>query len=207
MATKTVVILLREEAILIWAIPPLSPRLPNFFDHNPTHIPPLFKIPFPDGIDLYSERIQWNTMSSWYFGSSQPLYFDILCQDSKLHRFQILLEPDLSTASLLLINTSECTPYDFNSVTFQDHRICEDTLVSCWIYSSYNDRWDQYQCGVYTGSTSARFSSFISHDGPALAAKMLLPNNGRKHIFYPCPASGRFVRLDSNNSVAVLDLF
>ena len=169
----------------------------RFFDHNPTHIPPLFTIPFPDGIELDFERLRWNTIDPWYLGSSQPLYLDASCQDSKHHKFQIMLKPDLSTASLHVINTSELTPHDFNDVIFEDYRICEDTLVSCWFH------WDRSKGGVCTGLTSARFANFISHDGPA--AKMLLPDIGGDYTLYCCPASGRFVRLDYCNRVAVLD--
>ena len=209
MATKTAIIALHK-AILIWAIPPLSPQPPDFFNHNPTYLPALFTIPFPDGVDFHSEFIQWNTISSWYFGSSQPLYFDILCRDSKLHRFQILLKPDLSTASLHVINISELTPHDFNHVNFQEYTICEDTLVSCWFYrtSSNNGRRNQleYQRGVYTtGLSSARFANVTSQGGPA--AKMLLSDIGPNCDLSLCSASGRFVLLDSSNSVIVLDLF
>ena len=203
MATKTAVIVLCEEAVLICAIPPLLPHPPDFFDHNPTHIPPLFTIPFPDDIILHSELIQWNTISSWYFGSSQPLYFDMLCQDSKLHRFKIVLKPDLSTASLHVINTSELTLHDFNHVFFRDYGICEDTLVSYWTDS--NRHLQQYRHGIYTGLTSARFDNIISPGGPA--AKMLPPDIGCGYLIYLCPASGRFILLDESNSVAVLDFF
>jgi hypothetical protein len=202
MATKTAVIVLCEEAVLIWVIPPLLPQPPDFFDHNPTHIPPLFTIPFPDCIVPHSEFIQWKTICSWYFGSSQPLYFDMLCQDSKLHRFKIVVKPDLSTASLHVVKTSELTPHDLRCVFFDDYRICEDTLVTCW---SYDDlRRNQYLRGVYMGSTSACFSNVISN-GPA-AAKMLLPDISCKYRLYLCPASGRFVRMDSCN-VSVFDVF
>ena len=200
MATKTSVIVLCEEAVLIWAIPPLSPRPPDFFHHNPPHMPPpLFTIQFPP---LHHARLRWNRISSWYFGSSHPLYFDMICQGSKFLRFQIMLKSDLSTASLQFINTSELSPYDFDYVFFQDFRICEDTLVSCWFYDDHDDP-DQYQCGVYTGLTS-RFA-VISHGGPA--TKMLLPNIGRRFLLFSCPASGRFVLVDSTNSVSVVDLF
>ena len=196
--TKTVVILLDEEVILIWAIPPLSHQPPVFFDHNPTHIPPLFTIPFPDGIELDFERLRWNKIDPWYLGFSQPLYLDVSSRDSssKLHRFQIMLKPDLSTASLHVINTLTFT-HDFNGVIFKDYRICEDTLVSCWSH------WDRLEGGVYTGLTSARFANFSSHDGPA--AKMPLPDIGSEYNLCCCPASGRFVRLDYSNRVAVLD--
>ena len=109
----------------------------------------------------------------------------------------MIIEPDLSDASLYLINSSELNLLNFYYVSFQSYRICEDTLVSCWI-----DIDDQHRCGVYTGLTSARFASIISDDGPA--ARMLLPDIGDK---YRCPASGRFVRLDGDNSVSVLDFF
>jgi hypothetical protein len=206
MATKTAVIVLYEEAILIWAIPPLSHQPPDFSDHNPTHIAPLFTIPFPGEIVFRHELIRWKTISSWYFGSSHPLYFDMLCQNSKLHRFQIVLKPDLSTASLHVINTSELVPHNFNFVNFEDYRFCEDTLVSCWIF---DDLPYPYQCGVYMGLTSDHFASIISHG--SAATKMLLPYIGHGYRPFLCPASGRFVLLvrDSSNtsSVVVLDFF
>ena len=140
----------------------------------------------------------WKTVSSWYFGSSRPFYFDMLCQDSKRQRFQITLKPDLSAASLHAINASEIFPLDDGSTLFQGYRICEDTLVSFWCY-------DGQYCGLYTGLTSARSSNVMSYCGPA--ANMLLPDFGCEYVLHPCPASGRFVRLDARNSVAVLDFF
>ena len=111
-----------------------------------------------------------------------------------------MLKPDLSTTSLHVV-TSELTPHNFNDVIFEDYRICEDTLVSCWFYSP----WDQLRGGVYTGLTSARLANFISHGGPA--AKMLLPDVGCEYDLYCCPASGRFVCMDGSDRVAVLDFF
>ena len=194
MATKTAVIVICEEAVLIWAIPPLSPQPPDFYDHNPTHIPPLFTIPFPDEIVLHSKIIRWKTISSWYFGSSQPLYFDKLCQNSKLHRFKIMLKPDLSTASLHIVNNSEVTPHNFNFGS-ENYRICEDTLVSCWIYDGH--------CGVYTGLTS-RFAN-VTWSGD-LALTMFTSDMGCQYPPQLCPASGRFILLGRDN-VAVLDVF
>ena len=197
--TKNAAIVICEEAILIFAIPPLSPQPPDLFDHNPTHIPPLFKIPFPDDIVFHPKSIEWKTISCWYFSSSRPIYFDMICRDYKLHRFKLIVEPDLSDASLHVINTSELTPHGFEFVYLQSYRICEDTLVSCWAQPHPH----QSQCGVYTGSTSVPFGSV----GPA--AKMLLSEigHGYRHIF-SCPASGRFVALpDSGTSVFVLDFF
>jgi hypothetical protein len=203
MATNTAVIVLCEEAILIWAIPPLSPQLPDFSDDNPIHIPPLFTIPFPD-VALRSE-VRWKVISAWYFGSSHPLYIDMLCQDSKHHRFQIVLKPDLSNASHRVIYTSELDHHDFDDLIFEDYRFCEDTLVSCWTSN------DHLQWGVYMGLTSARFANIISHGGPA--ANILLPDFEHNLKYRPlsCPASGRFVLLvgDSSDisSLVVLDFF
>ena len=46
-----------------------------------------------------------------------------------------MLKPDLSSASLHVINTYEPTPHDYRYITYRDDcRICEDTLVSCWAY-------------------------------------------------------------------------
>ena len=177
------------------AIPPLLPLRPDFFDHNFIHIQPLFTIPFPDGMALDPAHTGWKMVSSWYFGSSHPFYIDMLCQDYKRHRFQITLKPDPSTASLHPINASELFPLDAESTFFQGYRICQDTFVSFW-------RYNEHCRGLYTGLISARSSNVISHYGPA--AKMLLPDFGREYVLY---ASGRFVRLDTGNSVAVLDFF
>jgi hypothetical protein len=210
MATKTAVIILHEEEISIWAIPPLSPQPPDFFNHNLTYIPPLFILQIPEHIDVDHEFIRWNTISSWYFGSSQPLYCDLLRHDCTLHRFEIMLEPDLSTASLRLIYTSEITPHDFRDVYLPEHAICGDTLVTCYLNSSYNleSLQEEYQSGIYTGLTTSRFDNgIISHGGPAAA--MSLPDVGREYDLFLCPVTGRFVRVESGDlgSIAVLDFF
>ena len=190
MATKTAVILLGELAILICAIPPLSPQSPEFSNINPTHIPPPFTIPFPDDVVPRSKVLKWITFDSWYLGSSHPLYFDMLCRDYKLHRFKLIIESDLSDASLHVIISSEPTHCNFLQVFFQNYRICEDALVSCWTAIADDD---DYHPGVYTGLTSARFANLISYGGPA--AMMLLPlsidYDSCRHS--GCPASGRFV--------------
>ena len=113
-------------------------------------------------------------------GISAPhnLYFDLSCLDSKRHRFKIILKPDLSTASLHVVNTPELTPHNFSFVYLEEYRICEDTLVSCWSVDSHyfnTPSRSRFQWGVYTGSTSAARSPNISlNGGPAL--KMLLPD-------------------------------
>ena len=201
MATKTAVIVLCEEAVLILASPPLLPQPPDFFDHNSARIllvPPLFTITYPDGLALHSAcNIGRKMVSSWYSDTSHPLYFDMLCQDSKRHRFQINLKPDLSSASLHDINTSDRFPLHRGSTFFQGYRICDDTLVSWHRNADYPL--------LYTGLISDTFSNVISQSGPA--SEIFLPDIGLKYDLTLCPASGRVVRLDASNSVAVLDFF
>ena len=217
MVTMTAVIILNEEQIFIWAIPPLSPQPPDFFDHHPTYIPPLFIISLPDDIEITPDFFRWTMLDSWYFGSSQPLYCDLLDGGSTMHRFRIMIEPDFSTASLHLINAPEISPHDFTYVYFQEYMVCEDTLVSCFMYSNRNydsessQGSSQYnQIGLYTGLTtnSCFANGIISRGGPA--ANMLLPDIGSEYRLFPCPASGRFVRVDNfgePDSVAILDFF
>jgi hypothetical protein len=195
MATKTAIIVLCGEGILVWAIPPLSPQPLDFFDHNPTHIPPLLRIPLPDGIS--PELISWQMISSWYFGSSQPLYFDILCLGSKLHRFKINVKPDLYDTSLHVINISDPLLVHEDNVYFQSYRICEDTLFVLW--QGHAPR----QCGVCTGLTSSRFANIISRGGPEF--KLLLPGTGHANTL--CPASGKFAHIDRRRRIIVVDFF
>ena len=125
---KTAVIVLCKEGILIWAIPPLSPQPPDLPDHflatHIVHIPPLFKIPLPDGTVRRSDEIfKWMTPSSWYFGSWESLYFDILYTDSKLLRFKIIIKSDLGDASLHSIIKSEKS----RMIPYLHTRIAKDT--------------------------------------------------------------------------------
>jgi hypothetical protein len=117
------------------------------------------------------------TVHSWYFGSLESVYFDILCTDSKLQRFKIILKPDLNDATLHVINMSEIISDDI--IDFLDsypvcggYMICEDVIVYCW--QNLFNTW-----GAYTGLTSAPFSSVVTRwDGS---------------VYSLCPTSGRFV--------------
>ncbi|KAF8801201.1 hypothetical protein BYT27DRAFT_7245340 [Phlegmacium glaucopus] len=108
LATQTAIIVLYEEAILIWAIPPLSPQTPNFYDKDHPQFLPLFTIPFPHGPAV---TFEWRTMSSWYIGSSQPLYFDKVYEGgTQVQCFKIVIKPDLSDATLHIIYTLPIAP-------------------------------------------------------------------------------------------------
>ena len=173
------------------------PGPPDFFDNKPIDIPPLFTIVLPESIVQHAGLVDWQTTSSWYFVSSHPLYFDILCRDSTRHRFRIVIKPDLSDASLQVINTCEPFPHDFNKIILQRYKICEDTLVSFWFDFSYSKQY-----GAYIGLTSSRFAHLISHASPAITVLL------SEYVHSACPASGKFVHLDNtSNRIAVHDFF
>jgi hypothetical protein len=137
----------------------------------------------------------------------------MLCQDSKLHRFQIMIKPDLSSASLYFRDTPTMTLEDFEYVyaRVHDYKMCDDSLFSCdtFPFGWYRDsalRFDapgQLQCGMYTGSAFTRF--LVSHRGPS--ANIILPEVGLTHQLLSCPASGRFVveLRDEKNSLVIFD--
>ena len=158
-------------------------------------IPPLFKIPFPDGILRHTRILRWITISSWYFGSNwESLYFDNLYRDSRLQRFKIIIKPDLSDATLHVINTSEIFSDDSDLIESletngigEGYRICEDALVYFWNNSM--------TLGTYTGMTSAPFINIVTRWDEQLEVESL------------CPTSGRFVYCTNNRRIAVVDLF
>ena len=183
-------------------MPLLSPHpsdLRHFLDNNSTHIPPLLKIPFPDGILRRTPILTWLTISSWYFKSWESIYFDSLYTDSMLQRFKLIVKPDLSDVSLHVINKSEIISNDlmksleaYRSRICDGYMVCEDALVYFW-----NNRktW-----GAYTGLTSAPFTNVVTRC------------NG--HIDSLCPTSSRFVnRTDDRDEtrrrqrIDVIDLF
>ena len=125
------------------------------------------------------------------------------CRRSELRRFKLIVESDLSDASLHVINTTELTSHEVDELSSRSHGICEDNLVSCWI-NEYDPIPMHYR-NVYTGLTSARYSNLISHSGPA--AKILLPDTRHDCRLFSCPASGRFVLLTSSHTVFVIDFF
>ena len=178
----TAIIVLCEEGILIWAIPPLSLQpsdLPDrFLDNNPTRILPTFRIPFPDGILCHSQKIlEWITVSSWYFGS-ESVYFDIFYTDSKLRRFKIIIKPDLSDVSLHFIkeinNISDGLMKSLELSHSERYTICEDALVYFWSYYPKPQTW-----GACTGSTSAPFTNIVTQ--------------WKGYVDSLCPTSGRLV--------------
>ena len=111
--------------------------------------------------------------------------------DSKLDRFKLIVKPDLSDASLHVINTPELT-HNFENVYFLDsYRICEDTLVSVWCYN--------LKCGVYTGFVSSHFPDDVVLRGWV----------NRRRSYSLCPASGRLVYhtyVDDDGRLVVFDL-
>ena len=178
----------------------MSPQpsdLPDrFLDNNPTHILPIFRIPFPDGILRHSHKIfEWMTVSSWYFGS-ESIYFDIFYTDSTLRRFKIIIKPDLSDASLYFIkeinNISDGLIKSFETCSMNDwegYRVCEDALVYFWSYPN-RKTW-----GAYTGLISAPFTNIVTQ--------------WKGYVGSLCPTSGRLVHTENGerSRMVVVDLF
>ena len=145
------------------------------------------------------------TISPWYIGSWESVYFDIFHMDSKLQRFKIIIKPDLSDASLHLINMSEITSYDFldSLEVYRDsfcegYRICEDTLVYFW--NNHFMTW-----GAYVGSTPTPFTKVVTAQRNEFFDSLSL-----------CPTSGRFVYIQVRvcstlglikSGIVVVDLF
>ena len=158
-------------------------------------MPPLFKIPFPDGIVRHTPILRWMTVSSWYFGSLESFHFDILYKDSKLQRFKIIIEPDLSDASLHVVDMSEMFSDDLMEsletiyMLCEGYRICEDSLVCFW---NLNNRgtW-----GAYTGLMSTPFTNVVTRW------------TRNEHLKSLCPTSGRFVYCADDGKIIVADLF
>ncbi|KAF8801207.1 hypothetical protein BYT27DRAFT_7198526 [Phlegmacium glaucopus] len=186
--TKTAIAILHQEGIWIWAIPPLA-QPANLDCENLAQLPPLIRLKFPDGVALHPEPPEWRILSSWYFGSSQPLYFDMVhARHLQLQRFKLIIKPDLSDATLHLINTLQLTAHDSEgAVTPSVSNICEDILVSFW------DTLDR--CGIYTGSILSHPTNTIPCGDPFVVS-MVLPVDGCGHSHSLCPVSGRFVYLD-----------
>jgi hypothetical protein len=220
-ATKTAIIVFYREGILIWAIPPLSTQpldlRDHFLDSNPTHISPLFKIPFPNGIVRHTsqaEIIEWVTGCTWYLRPWESVYFDIFYTDSKLQRFKIIIKPDLSDASLHFINTTETISDDFMKSTkaykvCDGYRICDGALVYSW-----DNRFEMW--GAYTGLTSAPFTSVVKTWGAYSGSTSAPLNNVRRWSVHSlCPTSGRFAYCIANEGdgsfiggrIVVVDLF
>jgi hypothetical protein len=168
------VIILHEEEISIWAIPPLSPQPPDFFNHNFPYIPPLFIIPIPEQHNNSNTGRHW--CRSWIYSMEYDLFLVFwLFTTSLLRHVQVTSKfhnpnhaQTLSTAPLHVITwiTYEpfVIPHKLYCLFFRDYWICEDKLVYSWIYE--DPRRNRYQCGVYMGLvTSSRFANGISHGG------------------------------------------
>ena len=180
---------------MIFAIPPLSPQLPDFFDYRPTYTPPLFRTTFPDNLVRQTGFINWEPMPSWYSGSSQRLYLDALLEGLKLYGVEIVIKPDLSDVSLHVTHTCRLIPYDYeyDSTSFRTYGICEDNLVSRW------DIVDPNQCRIQIRPISSHPANILSAGGP-IVLNVSLPGTLYPQNPASCPAFGRFVHLDRNDS-------
>ena len=166
-----------------------------FLDKTPPHIPPLFKIPYLNGIVPNYRFFGRITVASWYFGTA---YFDIY-RDSKLQRFEIIIKPDLSDASLHLVNIPEIFgKNDFNFRGCEEYGIRGDALVFFW---NNRETW-----GTFTGLTSAPSTNVMK--------RWTRNVSGHRKVKSLCPASGRFAYFEDGDHdgtlfrrIVVVDLF
>ena len=134
-------------------------------------------------------------VSTWYFGSRESFYFDLIKGGRySFQRFKIIVKPDLSDATLHVMNMSEIFLEDsmgsFHAyIACDDCRICDDAVVYFWHNSNWN-RW-----GTYTGLTSAPFTNIITRLHEQVQVQSL------------CPSSGRIVYYTDDRRLVVVDLF
>ena len=116
---------------------------------------------------------------------------------SKVQRFKIIIKPDLSDASLHVINMSKIISDDLIECLYRvygGYRICEDSLVCFWK--------NRFKTGAYAGLISAPFTNVVTRwNGPGYI-KSLCPASGR----YVCCSEGRSESIFSSKLV-VVDLF
>ena len=216
--TKTTIIIIYRRGLLIWGIPSLSPQSSDFLDNNSTPILPLlFKIPFPDSIGNPEKILGWIIVSSWYFGSRESLYFDMVYTDS-IQRFKIIIKPDLSDASLHAISDIYITADSIrDSMSFirlcGGFKICEDTRVYFW-YTYNNNQYNMCHWGLCGRSTFNPFTSNVRRWNfgrihPSTSAPFA--NDVTRwdgHINSLCPTSCRSVySTDDCKGIVVVDLF
>jgi hypothetical protein len=199
------IIVLNDQEVLVWGIPPLSPHPPDLLNDNPTHISPLLKTSLPDDITRNSELILWETILNWYAGSSQSIHLGVSAEDwDSNHNVKIVIKPDLSDISLHVINTCQLAP-DFHTLYPRYHILEDHTHVS----QAY--LMDDHEGMIYIRSTSSPPSNIISSESP-IFLKLSLPGvEAHSMSTSSCPASGRFVyiprddTLEDNLEIVVVD--
>ena len=218
--TKTTIIVIYKKGLLIWAIPSLSPQSSDpsqYFDKDSTPtLPPLFKIPFPDRTENPEYFLGFMTVSSWYCGSKESLYFDEFHTDS-IQRFKIIIKPDLSDASLQAINDMPVyIPSDeirsaLLFIRSGGFKICEDTRVYFWFGYRYNNKYNMCHWGLCGRSTYNPFTINARRWNSGHIHSAVFPNENRPwdgHINSLCPASCRCIySTDDGKGIAVVDLF
>ena len=183
------------KTILVWGIPPLSPQPPAYIERNSTHIPP-FIITLPESLQPKYGFPRLETISPWYHGSSEPLYFGLM-HNSEIHDFEIVIKPN-GLGSLHLINTCHITPNDIAVIAFPSKpaSICENIL-----FSYLNDRMHR-SLRIHIRPMSSCLSNVILPKG-LIALNLSLPGIEVNHTSL-CPSSGRFAYLGRNDGRKIL---
>ncbi|KDR79805.1 hypothetical protein GALMADRAFT_208115 [Galerina marginata CBS 339.88] len=192
------IILLYRSGVSVWSIPPLSPSKPPFSDADPPSVPPHFTLLYPDLGSVWCEG-----PCDWYSGSPQPHIYDLIEVDGidfpiKSRRYEVVLGGHLKSAELAerwTFAISRSADLKFESGFF-----CENTLVSWWFDSA------SQLVKVHTGSTFAAGREAASRKVIVDETLTLLQTHDIwKGCVGLCPVSARFLYLDTEKGIRVLD--
>jgi len=186
-------------SVWIFQIPPLKTKTPLFdVEVILPELAPILTFQYPEDVEDDSFRCQKH--DEWYYSdlSSPPLYFDMFeGPQNKFSRYKLDVASDLSSLSVTHIGS---TPLRHNirpayhSIAY---RICEDSSVNI----SDNGSWTSssaFTVGVGLSSEYHRSQPPALHLNMTLFAFAYIPRSF-------CPASARFVYINSLGDIAISD--
>jgi hypothetical protein len=125
----------------------------------------------------------------------------MLREDDTFVRFQIIIEDDLTSSALHLVNILEVNCDYLQNMT-KDCNICESYLFSCQLYDDSLPGRSRHHDSTSTFYFSASCSIPI--------AKVILPDIGDTYHLLSCPASGRLLilfDLDGNHKLVEFESY
>ncbi|KAF8156018.1 hypothetical protein B0H34DRAFT_715829 [Crassisporium funariophilum] len=195
LATGSAIAITHPQGISIWPMPPLTCLTPLFVnDVNPPELAPTLHLEYP-GEYVMDHQCILQGLGGWYFGHSASLstglYYDVIDPSlSKIRRFQITLNPDLTEGAITLLNTIQMPVLSSNPPSYHSHRICEDTLVACWV----RERQGGPGQTIFQAYTASIAPPPCAH--PSQTINNLSPLCKYYQEICFCPTSSRLVYLD-----------
>jgi hypothetical protein len=184
------IIVLANDKVSVYGIPPLSPHPPDFLNNNLTHISPLLKTSLPNDITCNYTRIMWERILDWYASSSQSIHlgvsvFSTAALDNNIHNIEIVIKPDLSDISLHVSNTAQIAGDYFGSILCEDYHIFEDHTHVSEVFIVGDESW------IFIRSMSP--SPNIILPASPIIVTLSLPSLRALLLSSSCLASGRIV--------------